>query len=244
MRRKAHRRQQSPIPAPDHSAGSRAGLAEFALYDCAACHHELVIPSARQQRGYGGFAPGRPRFGSWALPLARAGAELAKPPTRPEARSALGALLVPLAAATAQAPFGEPAAVGPAARQAIRQLDALIDSLDALNLDAATARRFLTLLCRSGSRTLLDRDSARHLAAAIGVIVADLADSAGSATPLDAKSLALARELAQSVDPLSAPARPAGAVAGHTASVDRQAGFSAARFQAKLRQLIAALDAK
>ncbi|MBA4066581.1 MAG: hypothetical protein C0501_23325 [Isosphaera sp.] len=32
---------------------------DFARFDCGACHHALENPSARQERGYGGFTPGR-----------------------------------------------------------------------------------------------------------------------------------------------------------------------------------------
>jgi hypothetical protein len=38
---------------------------DFALFDCAACHHDLQQPSWRQQRGYNG-APGRPGPRSWS----------------------------------------------------------------------------------------------------------------------------------------------------------------------------------
>jgi hypothetical protein len=38
---------------------------DFALFDCAACHHDLHQPSWRQARGYNG-APGRPGPRSWS----------------------------------------------------------------------------------------------------------------------------------------------------------------------------------
>jgi hypothetical protein len=38
---------------------------DFALFDCAACHHDLHQPSWRQERGYNG-APGRPGPRSWS----------------------------------------------------------------------------------------------------------------------------------------------------------------------------------
>jgi hypothetical protein len=43
---------------------SRGALPDFARFDCYACHHDLVIPSARQEAGYAG-APGRPPLKAW-----------------------------------------------------------------------------------------------------------------------------------------------------------------------------------
>ena len=48
---------------------------DFAIYDCTACHHELQIPSPRQERGYFGGAPGRPPMRGWNIPLAVAAIE-------------------------------------------------------------------------------------------------------------------------------------------------------------------------
>jgi hypothetical protein len=42
----------------------KGGLPDFARFDCYACHHDLVIPSARQAAGYAG-APGRPPLKAW-----------------------------------------------------------------------------------------------------------------------------------------------------------------------------------
>jgi hypothetical protein len=50
-------------------AKGEGGTVDFARFDCYACHHDLKVPSARQQRGYAG-APGRPPLKAWvgALP--------------------------------------------------------------------------------------------------------------------------------------------------------------------------------
>ncbi|WP_020471594.1 multiheme c-type cytochrome [Zavarzinella formosa] len=48
-------------------SASKAGpndVLDFALFDCYACHHELKIPSFRQDRGYRGV-PGRPSLPAW-----------------------------------------------------------------------------------------------------------------------------------------------------------------------------------
>jgi hypothetical protein len=43
---------------------AKNSLPDFARFDCYACHHDLVIPSARQAAGYAG-APGRPPLKAW-----------------------------------------------------------------------------------------------------------------------------------------------------------------------------------
>src|SRR5207245_2778124 len=42
--------------------------ADFAYFDCYACHHDLKSPSWRQERGYVGV-PGRPQIRAAAVPL-------------------------------------------------------------------------------------------------------------------------------------------------------------------------------
>jgi hypothetical protein len=167
------------------------GKSDFALYDCAACHHELVIPSQRQEHGYGGFTPGRPALRYWTLSLARLGLEAAKQDDNKTGRTTLEALLSPLEAATSDAPFGPPAAIHVAAQKVVAELDESIKSLAERDLDAAGANRMLCQLCRIGSESPLDYDSARQLAAAIQMIVADLGDKS------DAKIIAAVESLRQ-----------------------------------------------
>jgi hypothetical protein len=52
--------------ADDAAATAKTGeLLDFAHFDCYACHHDLKVPSWRQQRGYRG-TPGRPTMKPWA----------------------------------------------------------------------------------------------------------------------------------------------------------------------------------
>ena len=44
---------------------------ELSLYDCQACHHELRVPSGRQEAGYDALIPGRPSLVRWPRSLAR-----------------------------------------------------------------------------------------------------------------------------------------------------------------------------
>ncbi len=49
-------------------ANSRRVWGDYALYDCSACHHELRVPSHRQNRTVGEI-PGRPRLVEWVNPV-------------------------------------------------------------------------------------------------------------------------------------------------------------------------------
>ena len=49
-------------------ASSSGHWANYSLYDCSACHHELESTSQRQLRGFPG-APGRPRQAEWPVVL-------------------------------------------------------------------------------------------------------------------------------------------------------------------------------
>jgi hypothetical protein len=158
-----------------HSGGDpnpHLGLAEFALYDCAACHHELRLPSERQSRGYFGAAPGRPPLKYWSLPLARVAV------VGHSSTADLDAALAPLHAAIKRRPFSELTTVHKAATEAIGQLDtaiaALKGALKAKPLDKIAAVQLALQLCDIGSRTPLDFDSARVLVGALKTLSAEL----------------------------------------------------------------------
>ncbi len=44
---------------------------ELAVFDCAACHHDLRSKSWRRERGYGTSIPGRPQFYAWPTALVK-----------------------------------------------------------------------------------------------------------------------------------------------------------------------------
>jgi hypothetical protein len=67
--------RQSAVVVGDYAAATDGNAAErpwpeLSLYDCQACHHELRIPSGRQEAGYGGLVPGRPSLVRWPRGLA------------------------------------------------------------------------------------------------------------------------------------------------------------------------------
>jgi hypothetical protein len=101
---------------------------ELALYDCQACHHELRVPSGRQEAGYGGLVPGRPSLVRWPRGLAGVAFAEAGMPTD------LEKLLAPWVAALNQRPFGQESGLQTAAnsRAALTHIDRAIAALAAV----------------------------------------------------------------------------------------------------------------
>jgi hypothetical protein len=162
-------------------------VGDFALYDCNACHHELVIPSRRQDQGYGGLTPGRPTTRYWSSPLSEIG--------RGQSNK-LDTLLAPLDAALNRSPFGDSASLEPQAKQVMSGLDKLIEST--AKQEPLDVKQLVAELRRLASEPPGDRDAAQQLAAAIDVVASELADPA-NAEPLkqvDAGAIADLRKLA------------------------------------------------
>ena len=86
-------------------AGEQRPWPELALYDCQACHHELRVPSGRQEAGYGRMVPGRPSLVRW--PHGLAGVALAEAGMPADVDD----LLAPWAAALNARPFGDAASL-------------------------------------------------------------------------------------------------------------------------------------
>lgn len=105
---------------------------ELALYDCQACHHELRVPSGRQEAGYGGSVPGRPPLVRWPRGLAGVALAEAGQPTD------VDALLAPWAASLDVRPFGEAVAFpkASAAGDHLSRIDRAIAVLAAVPRDA------------------------------------------------------------------------------------------------------------
>lgn len=164
--------QADPSLLPHGDSNPHLGLAEFALYDCAACHHELKVPSDRQTRGYFGAAPGRPPLKYWSLPLARvaSGAH--------DSAADFDTILAPLHAAINRKPFGDLSTVRKAATEAIGQLDFAIaelkSSLKQKPLDNKAAVQLARQLCDLGSKAPLDLDSAQVLVGVLDTLAAEL----------------------------------------------------------------------
>ncbi len=125
-----------------HVEKSKRSWPELSLYDCRACHHDLRVPSWRQQRGYA-IAPGRPLIRAWAMPLAELGLVIADPQD-----SSLEKLLRPLYQALDQQAFGRPNEVARAAQEILPRLDRVITTLRQTRYDGPAASGLLVQICR------------------------------------------------------------------------------------------------
>jgi hypothetical protein len=93
--------------------GQRWPELAMAHADCYGCHHELQIPSWRQQRGYVG-KPGRPQVRPWPMILAKLGVYPSE--ARPASGPSLSDRLQQLSDACSAQPFGDPRQLLPAAQ--------------------------------------------------------------------------------------------------------------------------------
>jgi hypothetical protein len=212
------------------------GLAEFALYDCAACHHELTIPSARQERGYFGAAPGRPPLKYWSLPLARLGLDR-EPPAAGQSSAALDMMLSPLHSAIKSRPFGDPQLARKVAGEALAQLGPAIATLEKKSLDAKDAVALIRQLCELGEKTPFDFDSARLVAGAIDVLAAELKEQRMIAPSVGPALDELKHLVHLDVSPIPFFCDPDKSAAASDGGAD----FDAFRFAEKLKALAAAL---
>jgi len=175
----------------DYAAAAADGAAgrpwpELSLYDCQACHHELRVPSARQEAGYGGLVPGRPSLVRWPRGLAAVALGEAGMPTD------VDALVAPWVAAVNVRPFGDGATVQAAAASADRraqlaQIDQAMAALAAVPRGAAGDERAvagrrarIAALAAAGSRCG-DLESARLLGWVLQAALRE--DAAGPAGP-------------------------------------------------------------
>jgi hypothetical protein len=147
---------------------------ELAQFDCASCHHELLKPVWRPRPG-AAAQPGRPPLRRWPTALAELVLDQRDGPDKTAWRPQLQAI----AQALESRPFGRPAEVAAAARQAVAWLDQRLPVAVAAKYDRAAA---LHLLHRLGSFTAAERpdyDSARQRAWAFRIIYQEFADAPG-----------------------------------------------------------------
>ena len=145
--------------------------ADFALYDCGACHHELrsQFPSAARVRR--NLPPGRPPPAYWTLALARQGAQ------RSGHRAALEAAIRDLDEACGARPFGDAAAVKGAATRLELVCTSIGRELAAGPLDDVAGAELLASLADPQHDEDRDYHSARQLAWAIREVLSDLASA-------------------------------------------------------------------
>ena len=151
--------------------------ADYSLYDCASCHHELQSESRRQRRGFPA-APGRPRQHEWPDILVSVAYRLYGGPGVDGQRrvESIRRLEDELEVRFGEQPFGDPVRVQPVAQALRGELENAIAKVEAMPITAATARGVLNLLSQTPTDDLLAYDSARQVAWAIQVITSELAD--------------------------------------------------------------------
>lgn len=145
--------------------------ADYSLYDCAACHHELREPSGRQLRGYEG-APGRPRQAEW--PKALLGVALV---VAGQDRAEIESLEAKLAAAFAQTPFGDPALIQPIASELRDKWAAALEVVQNRSYRGVSAREIIRQLSLTPEDQLVVYDSARQIVWAIQSIAKELQEN-------------------------------------------------------------------
>lgn len=157
-------------------ANSGEQFGDYAMYDCAACHHELKLPSNRQQRGYVG-APGRPRLTEWPSPLL----DLAV--TFSAQRSALEKAKGELQRDISAVPFGLRDESRHSAQLYTEQLQRLTDELATLHIDRAVVVKCLQALATTPQAKLANYHAGRQVIWAIQLIDRELVASGNALKP-------------------------------------------------------------
>lgn len=165
---------------------------DFTHFNCAACHHDLRLPSDRQANGFPGV-PGRPIPRTWPVWLTRvildhaveqevAGAEA----VRTEFEAAFDKLRKAFDARA----FGDKPRVLAAAKEVASACDKALAMLDDITYDEAKAWSLLAKLAKEASRPpqpgqeYLDADGAYQFARAFMAIYSDLAGTPYQKTEL------------------------------------------------------------
>jgi Cytochrome c554 and c-prime len=138
-------------------------------FDCAACHHDLRLPSWRQARGYKG-KPGRPTPPEWLRTLL----PMAVSATESKAEPSLNGVLGEFDRACVAVPFGKISAVVEATPKVAMWCDDMLDSLDTAKIDRKMATSLLFSLCDSVDDRYRDYDTSRQIVSLVDVIYHDL----------------------------------------------------------------------
>ena len=136
-------------------ASLKGEMLDWALLDCISCHHDLRLPSWRQEQARLG-KPGRVPPKNWPTTLALLAGEWA------QSREALGPLKSELFAATQARPFGDPQKVALAANRMADWADRVAKELSGKPLNPTTGPKLGDHLLKLGLTPPTDFDSARQ----------------------------------------------------------------------------------
>jgi hypothetical protein len=201
-----------------NAAGATDGKSawpEFALFDCAMCHHDLRYPAWRQTRLT--VAPGRPQISRWPQALVVVAIDQIAGSDRSAAdklKMEFTSLIAALDAPFRRQPFGDPAAIAEPAMKLVAFLDQLLDRMKPLKYNREAADRALQQLRDAAVNGTPDYDSARQISWAFQSIYRNLATSTMSGLPagttrtssqkIDEELSALSSELQLTLNPLRA----------------------------------------
>jgi hypothetical protein len=159
------------------AAEGKAAWPELALYDCAACHHELRSGLGLKDRPIRRHAPGRPPLATWPIALAQLSAAQASGYDEKAvlARwSPIRGRLSDLEQAATSRPFGDLAAIDAATKPLAASLMQLTADAAASRFDATAASNALRHLSNPSTYETQDYATARQAAWAIRAIAGDL----------------------------------------------------------------------
>ena len=169
----------------DYAAAVTEGKApwpELALYDCAACHHELRSGLASRTRPKRHHAPGRPPLATWPEALSKLALRHAENYEAPriEMRSLnLQALFANLDRAATGRPFGDPVVLSPAANEFAQAANQLALDATATRFDERAADNALKFLTDPRNYEATDFSTARQVAWALTAIANDTTPGRG-----------------------------------------------------------------
>ncbi len=216
---------------------------DYARFDCASCHHELVRgeagqPSPRQKRGYSG-PPGRPPLARWSTLLIRASLE-ALDDKAPQLLEEMGRQEKALLGATHSRPFGSPGDLGKAASEYAEWAEKVADRLGRTALDGGRVRTLLLDLATEAACHDLDYDSARLAARMAWAFYADLRPDPKYDREIVEALRVLSHDLDLGLpDPGDPPARRPGTIEGRLPGTLRAMGIYDAATSRKSFQKIA-----
>jgi hypothetical protein len=176
-------KNQLTLLSTSPSGDMTAGFPDFARYDCAACHHELVRSdiSWRKPRGLPRACPPTP---TWPLALLRVGLEAADSQKADAWYSELRSKLLEFDVAMTERPFGNLEKAKPIAEAIISWLNGPLGALDAKAkakpgtnepvVDRTTAISMLRRLGDLAATTSPDHESARQMVWAYRTIYQEL----------------------------------------------------------------------
>jgi hypothetical protein len=186
---------------------------EFAMFDCAMCHHDLRYPAWRQTRL--SAAPGRPQIPHW--PQALVGVVINQIAETDHAAAdklklEFATLIADLDAPFRRQPFGDSTAIAEPAMKLVAFLDQLLDRMKPPKYNREAAGSALQQLCDAALNGTPDYDSARQISWAFQSIYRNLASSTTSGFPagtaraasqkIDDELRALSDELRLTIKPL------------------------------------------